>query len=204
MAVGASTAERAGLTGDREGWRFEGSLVPTFADEIVLEVGGEAARLLGCLQCGTCSSACPLAAYMDLTPRRLIGMVRAGARDAVLASRAPWVCASCYACTAVCPKQIPITDVMHGLRRISVREGTHPRRFPTPVMSREFVSMVARNGRSTESLISLRLYLRTDPMLLVRNARTALRLLLQGRLKLRPARIRERGQLRALLDAATR
>lgn len=204
MAVGASVAEGLPSATEGRGGSWPGvSVAPTFVDELILEVGEEAGRLLGCLQCGTCSSACPLAAYMDLTPRRLIGLVRAGAREAVLGSRAPWVCASCYACTMVCPKRIPITEIMHGLRRISMRKRTFPRRFPTPVMSREFVSMVARNGRSTESLISLKLYLKTDPLLLVRNARTALRLLRQGRLKLRPARIRGRRELRTLLDAAT-
>src|SRR3989304_1122230 len=30
-----------------------------------------------CMQCGTCSGTCPVATFMDPTPRRLIGLIRA-------------------------------------------------------------------------------------------------------------------------------
>lgn len=196
--------------GKRKKWRpvkdqskFEAHLSPTFATEIAAEVpDGE--RLHQCIQCGTCSSVCPLSAYMDLTPRRLIAMTRAGARDDVLHSVSPWVCTSCYACTVECPKRIPITDIMHALRRISMREVTYPRRFITPVMTREFVDMIQKRGRSTESWISLKLYLRTRPFELVRNSPVGGRLVSKGRLGVRRESIKGRSELRTMLKAAAR
>ncbi len=198
------------VTGKRKRWRpvkdqskFESQLDPGFAAEIATEVaGGE--RLHQCIQCGTCSAVCPLSAYMDLTPRRLIAMTRAGVRDDVLHSVSPWVCTSCYACTVECPKRIPITDIMHALRRISMREVTYPRRFITPVMTRAFVDMISRRGRSTESWISFKLYLKTRPGELLRNAPVGSRLVRQGRLGLRRESIRGREDLRTMLKAVAR
>jgi quinone-modifying oxidoreductase subunit QmoC len=195
------------VTGKRKKWRpvkdqskFEAQLDPGFADEIADEIeGGE--LLHQCIQCGTCSSVCPVSAYMDLTPRRLIAMTRAGARDDVLHSVTPWVCTSCYACTVECPKQIPITEIMHAARRISLREKTYPRRFTTPVMTREFVDMIHDRGRSTESWISMKLYLKTNPTQLVKNATIGQRLMRQGRLGLKREAIRDRDKLRTMLKA---
>lgn len=197
------------VSGARTRWRpvkdqskFEAQLDPGFAAEIAAEVE-EGELLHRCIQCGTCSSVCPVSAYMDLTPRRLIAMTRAGARDDVLHSMSPWVCVSCYACTVECPKRIPITEIMHALRRISLREETYPRRFTTPVMTKEFVEIIEARGRSTESWISMKLYLKTNPALLLKNAGLAMRLLRQGRIGVRRASIRKRRELRALLKAAS-
>ena len=77
-----------------------------------------------------------MSAYMDYTPRRLIAMTRAGMKDEVLGSFSIWVCASCYACTAACPKQIPITDIMYALKRTAIREGVHPTPLPSRPRSR--------------------------------------------------------------------
>lgn len=197
------------VTGKRKRWRpvkdqskFEAQLDPAFATEIAAEVE-DGDLLHRCIQCGTCSSVCPVSAYMDLTPRRLIAMTRAGARDDVLHSMTPWVCVSCYACTVECPKRIPITEIMHAMRRISLREKTYPRRFTTPVMTEEFVDMIEDRGRSTESWISMKLYLKTNPGLLLKNAGLATRLFRQGRLGVKRASIRKRKDLRTLLKAAS-
>ena len=117
---------------------------------------------------------------MEYTPRRLIAMTRAGFENDVLRGRSIWVCTSCYACTVECPKQVPITDVIYALKRTAMRGRLYPQRFPAPVMVRAFVESVDKWGRSTESWISVSLYLRTRPLELLRNAPLALRLLRQG------------------------
>ncbi len=207
-AAPVGTAKKL-VTGKRKKWRpvkdqskFEAQLDPGFADEIATEVE-DGDLLHQCIQCGTCSSACPVSAYMDLTPRRLIAMTRAGARDDVLHSVSPWVCTSCYACTVECPKRIPITEIMHAMRRISLREKTYPRRFTTPVMTQEFVDMIHDRGRSTESWISMKLYLKTNPANLLKNASIGQRLMRQGRLGLKRETIADREKLRTMLKAVS-
>src|SRR5574341_1124652 len=68
---------------------------------------GERLRL--CLQCGDCSGICPFGYLMVYPPSRLIAALRADRFDKVLGTDAIWMCVSCYACTAVCPAQIPLT-----------------------------------------------------------------------------------------------
>ncbi len=170
-----------------------------FADEIASIPGGD--RLRECIQCGTCSAVCPLSAYMDYTPRRLIAMTGAGMKDEVLGSFSIWACAGCYACTSACPKQIPITDMMYALKRTAIREGIHPRRFATPVLAREFIGSVDRYGRNTESRLAINLYMKTRPSLLLQDAPLARRLHRKGRMGLKRQAIRQRAQLRTMLAA---
>jgi len=139
--------------------------------------------------------------YMDHSPRVLNAMLMAGSYDDVLRSRAIWVCTGCYACTVDCPKQIPVTESIYALKRASMRAGVYPRRFITPVLARQFVRLVDRRGRSSEAWISLFLYLRTRPFLLLRYAPVALRLMRRGRLPLRPDSVRKPAQLQRVFDA---
>ena len=120
--------------------KYEKELKRDLAAEVVATPGGE--KIFSCLQCGTCGSACPVSAYMDYTPRKLIGMVREGFKQEVVTSFAIWLCASCYECTVRCPAGIRVTEVMYALKRIAIREGIFPRRFPAPVLAKEFMKML--------------------------------------------------------------
>jgi quinone-modifying oxidoreductase subunit QmoC len=179
--------------------KYQSQLEPDFAAEVAAAMGSD--RLRQCIQCGTCSATCPLSDYMDYTPRRLIAMTRAGFRDDVLGSYAIWACTSCYSCTVECPKEIPITEVMYALRRIAVSERKYPKHFTTSVMAREFVSSIEKHGRSTESWISTKLYLKTDPVELLKLAPLGLRLFRHGRMGLRHESVRRPAQLRRMLQA---
>lgn len=68
---------------------------------------GERLRL--CLECGNCSGICPFGHLMVYPPSRLIAALRANRFDKVLEADALWMCVACYACTAACPAQIPLT-----------------------------------------------------------------------------------------------
>jgi heterodisulfide reductase subunit C len=171
-----------------------------FASGRALGVDGEILPQF-CIQCGTCNVVCPLIEYMEYSPRVLNAMLMAGRYDDVLRSRAIWACTSCYACTVECPEQLPVTESIYALKRASIRAGVYPRRFVTPVLARQFVRFVDRRGRSSEAWISLFLYLRTRPFLLLRYAPVALRLMRRGRLPLRRESLREPAQLRRVLDA---
>lgn len=146
-------------------------------------------RLLSCIQCGTCSGTCPLSVYMDLTPRRVIAMVREGFREDVLRSKTIWLCASCYSCSVECPQKISITDVMYQLKREAIRSNFYPKRFPIPVLAQEFCELVRRRGRNSEFWLVLRMALRSNPLILFSMARTGWNLWRTGRIPLRMERI---------------
>jgi len=80
-----------------------------------------------CIQCGMCGGSCPLGHAMDYTPRRVIHLAREGLLDDVLRSTTPWLCVSCYTCTARCPGDLKITDVLFpALRDAAMAAGVQP------------------------------------------------------------------------------
>jgi quinone-modifying oxidoreductase subunit QmoC len=125
-----------------------------FGRQIDSQLGGE--DLYRCIQCGTCSGICPLSVFMDHTPRQIMAMTRAGFRDDVLSSNTPWLCASCYACTVECPKEIKITDVMYAIKREAIRRKVYPKRFPVPVLAKEFYNPYGTPAAATRDVSSPR------------------------------------------------
>ena len=68
-----------------------------------------------CMQCGVCAGSCPFGPHWEHSPQKIFMMIRAGKRDAVLTSDSMWMCTSCYNCVVRCPRELPITHIMHGL-----------------------------------------------------------------------------------------
>jgi len=167
--------------------KYEKELKRDLAAEVAATPGGE--KIFSCLQCGTCGSACPVSVYMDYTPRRLIGMLREGFKQEVVTSFAIWLCASCYECTVRCPAGIKVTDVMYALKRVAIREGIYPRRFPVPVLAKEFMKMLKGTGRNNEFWLVLRVLLKTAPLKLLTSWPLGLRLWRRGRMCLTASRI---------------
>ena len=102
----------------------------------VAEISGQNIRR--CMQCGTCTAVCPMAEHMDLTPRQVVLMLLHGQSDPVLASKMPWLCASCHSCQARCPRDIELTRVMEAIRQVMLREGVDkidPRQIPAETVA---------------------------------------------------------------------
>ncbi len=179
--------------------KFENELDLGFGEEVASKAYGQ--KLLSCIQCGTCSATCPLSHYMDYTPRRIIAMTREGFKDDVLNSLTIWLCASCYSCTVQCPRQIHITDVMYTLKREAIRRGVFPKRYPIPVLAHEFFNQVRRHGRNTESWVLVRLFLKTNPLKMLKEAKLGFNLWRRGRLSLHTERISREKDLQTIMQA---
>jgi heterodisulfide reductase subunit C len=167
--------------------RSEAELREAFLAEVDRIPGG--ARLNECIQCGTCTASCPVSFAMDLTPRQVIGMFRAGAIEELLESRTIWVCASCYQCTMRCPADIQITDLLYAFKRIAIERGIFPDRFPVHVFAETFTDMVKKYGRNYETGLIIRYLLRTNPTALFARRRSGIALWRHGRLPIRPSKI---------------
>ena len=179
--------------------KFESELDLGFGERVADKAYGQ--KLLSCIQCGTCSATCPLAHYMDYTPRKIIAMTREGFKEEVLNSLTIWLCASCYSCYVQCPRQIHITDIMYALKREAISEGFYPRRLPIPVLAREFYKRVLKDGRNTESWLLVSLYLRTNPLIMIKESILGLRLWIAGRMTVGKERVQRRDELHAILRA---
>ena len=117
---------------------------------------------------------------MDYTPRQVMALTRGDFKNEVLRSHTIWLCASCYACTVECPREIRITDIMYELKQRAIHEGIYPKRFPIPVLAREFSEMVKKHGRITEMLLVMKLFLKTNPLAAMGNWRMGIDLMKTG------------------------
>jgi heterodisulfide reductase subunit C len=83
--------------------------------------------VLACIQCGRCTSSCPVARVTEEhNPRKLMEMIILGLRSDVLSERLPWYCLSCFTCLDRCPQGGDVGEVMFAIRNLTVREGRIP------------------------------------------------------------------------------
>jgi len=111
-----------------------------------------------CMQCGVCAGSCPFGPHWEHSPQKIFMMIRAGKREAVLASDAMWMCTSCYNCMVRCPRKLPITHIMHGLATYAHRLGLAPKMQPTRQWSVLFWENCIKTGRVNELKLTLGLY----------------------------------------------
>jgi quinone-modifying oxidoreductase subunit QmoC len=113
-----------------------------------------------CMQCGVCAGSCTFGPDWEHTPQKIFMMIRAGKREAVLSSHSMWLCTSCYNCMVRCPRQLPITHIMHGLASYAHRLGLAPRNQPTRDFSLIFWENCTKTGRVNELRMTISVYFR--------------------------------------------
>lgn len=163
----------------------------TFSNEVENLLHASAGEpLKTCIQCGTCSGTCPVAGYMDHSPRQIIALINQGKKDDVLNSNTFWYCASCYHCTVRCPQDIDITELMYALKRYSIWKKRHKEGLVGPAFSEAFVKMIARSGRSFEPILAPSYIFSFNLRELLTEITGATELMLKGRLPVLPPKIK--------------
>ncbi|HOT44469.1 MAG TPA: 4Fe-4S dicluster domain-containing protein [Spirochaetota bacterium] len=76
-----------------------------------------------CIQCQTCTNVCPVVAAqtdrkdaVDITPQKIMNLLRLGLNDLAMGSRMVWDCTTCYQCQEHCPQGIQVTDIIYELK----------------------------------------------------------------------------------------
>lgn len=182
--------------------KYECELNKSFYKKVVESSGCE--KILECIQCGTCSSTCPVSLYMDYTPRKIMAMIKAGFEDDALKSKTVWICSSCYSCTVLCPKEIKITDVMYALKRMAIEKRLYPKNMPTPVLAQEMTKVISEKGRNAELDVVRNMMLKTNPMGILKMAPIGLSLFRKGRLHFGGEKIKNLKQMKKLLSGLKR
>ena len=90
----------------------------------------------GCTECGRCDDVCPaLRSGAPLSPRDFVAAMRRTAADPsnptlpgeAIDKDVIWSCTTCGACTRACPANIPIPELLVGLRRhLALEQGDFP------------------------------------------------------------------------------
>ena len=123
-----------------------------------------------CMQCGVCAGSCPLGPHWEHSPQKIFMMIRAGKREEVLTSDSMWMCTSCYNCIVRCPRQLPITHIMHGLAHYANRLGMVPKGQPTQEIAKIFWNNLVKTGRVNELKFSLSMYFKDGFVQGIKNA----------------------------------
>ena len=163
-----------------------------------------------CMQCGVCAGSCPLGPHWEFSPRQLFQMVRAGKREEVLTSESMWMCTSCYNCIVRCPRELPITHIVHGLARFAVEQGKADDNQVTRRFAKILWDNLTATGRIGEMSLSMKLYFADGLAQGIKNSlemqAVALGMFTAGKLKVDPlhmtGKIKDFAGLTAILDKA--
>ena len=84
---------------------------------------GDSSVFAHCIQCQTCTNVCPVVAArtdpkeaVDITPHKIMNLLRLGLSELALGSRMTWDCTTCYQCQEHCPQEIKVADIIYELK----------------------------------------------------------------------------------------
>lgn len=178
----------------------EATLRRIFLDQVRHIPAGE--RIKRCIQCGTCTGSCPVSYAMDISPRQLIALFRAGELEQILQSRTIWICASCYACTTRCPSGIRITDTIYALKRTAMEKGLQTQAPHVQRLARLFTKILMRYGRLHEGSLIAAYHTRGNPLKLFSIIPLGRKLLRRKRISYLPHRIKAHAALARIIRKA--
>jgi heterodisulfide reductase subunit C len=180
--------------------RTEAELRQVFLRQVEAIPAGE--RIKRCIQCGTCTGSCPVSYAMDISPRQLIALFRAGELETIMKSRSIWICASCYACTTRCPSGIKITDIIYALKRTVMEKGYESQAPQVQVLAKLFVNNLMSYGRLHEGTLIRKYYMKTGIFKLFGFIPLVKKMYETKRLALFPKRIKEHQSLARIIRKA--
>jgi len=150
-----------------------------------------------CYQCGKCSAGCPMAAAMDLVPRRIIRLLQLGQVDVALKARSPWICAECEVCSARCPQEVNIAELMLAVRHAAKAKGLRPAP-EEDIFDDIFIANIRSFGRSNEAILAGRYNLQTGH--LFQDVNNVPKMMAKGMIGFKMPSVKDKGAVRALVQ----
>jgi len=160
-------------------------------------------QVSACYGCRKCSNGCPVTFAMDYHPYQVVRYVQLGLADKLAGSSTIWVCASCQTCFTRCPNQVDLPRLMDHLKEKLAAGGGRAAEEQVRLFHRLFIDNLLKRGKVFEGSLMASFLLKTGGAMgpqAVANARLGWTMLKKGRMKLLPARVRDRrwlGPLRA-------
>ena len=80
-----------------------------------------------CVECGKCTSLCPITKENpDFAPRLIVVKALEGMAEQVAGARDIWICLTCARCSAKCPYKVNYTEFIRGMRETARSRGNAP------------------------------------------------------------------------------
>lgn len=150
-----------------------------------------------CYQCGNCTAGCPYTFAYDYSVSQIMRLVQIGQKDAVLKSRALWLCGSCQSCTTRCPNKIDVAMVLDVCRHMS-REAGYATERAVKIFADSFLESVERHGRAYE--LGLMASYMTRSGRVFTDVDLAPQVLMRGKLPFKPHPIQGREQVARIFE----
>ncbi|TAK34317.1 MAG: 4Fe-4S dicluster domain-containing protein [Chloroflexota bacterium] len=151
-----------------------------------------------CFQCAKCTSGCPTAYAMDLTPRQVMRAVQLGLEQELVNSSAIWLCLSCKTCAIRCPVEIDVSQVMGAIRQRAQSQGIQPAQPSVAAFHRLFLDGIRQAGRVNEFMLGARHNMATRN--LFANASLLPALMSRGKLPMMTRSIRGLSEVQAIFQ----
>jgi hypothetical protein len=89
---------------------------------------------------------------------------------------------------------------MYELKQRAIKEGVYPKRFPIPVLAKEFYKMSHTYGRVTENFLATIMFLKTDWVAAMGMWKLGLGLMRRGRFPMKLEAIRGKDELSRMME----
>lgn len=120
----------------------------------------------------------------DFSPRQIINLVNLGLLDTAVRSRMIFMCITCYSCTARCPRNIPVADVMIGLRNMAFARNVMPPK--NLAYYKDFSDMILKRGRLWEPELVMKFAMKTNILSLLDQKDAIINLFFRGKIPILP------------------
>ncbi|NPV28670.1 MAG: heterodisulfide reductase subunit C [Firmicutes bacterium] len=171
----------------------------SFVDKVIAESGQDIRQ---CYQCAKCSGGCPGTFAMDYLPNQIMRMLMLGMKEEVLKSQTIWVCMACNTCTTRCIRDIDVARVMDTLRQEAVKHGYTEKGRLVLIFNDVFLGTVRSYGRLFEAGLLMMNNMRTGN--LMKDMQFGLPMMLKGKAKPFPHRIKGRKEIRKIFEETRR
>ncbi len=169
--------------------------IHAFRDLILTLSGQDASR---CIQCGKCSSGCPIAYEMEHLPSQILRFIQLNMQEKALSSNTIWLCAVCETCTVRCPESIDIAGIMDALRKVCRERGVKPGDKKIAKFNEIFLDSIKSNGRVYELGLVMKYNMATAQPF--KDAALGPVMFSKGKLKISPDKVQDTGVVKNVFE----
>lgn len=121
--------------------------------------------VLGCLNCGECTTGCPAARFYDFSPREMLQIAMSDDPDVLLDAMQEkiWACCQCYTCNMRCRFGNDIAGIISVMRELAVRNGLESAKEVLKPASRSLLKVMTHGTQVSPDMIQPDFFIDWDP-----------------------------------------
>jgi heterodisulfide reductase subunit C len=121
--------------------------------------------VLGCLNCGECTTGCPAARFYDFSPREMLQVAMSEDPDVLLDAMQEkiWACCQCYTCNMRCRFGNDIAGIISVMRELAVKNSLESAKEVLKPASRSLLKVMTHGTQVSPDMIQPDFFIDWDP-----------------------------------------